>query len=77
MKQLELFGIRDDMQHALSLTMFELRDLYRNNPRAFSYFHAIRTKERERINYQVARAMFIAKIEDLEFSKISRHVLMP
>ena len=77
MKQLELFGIRDDMQHALSLTMFELRDLYRNNPRAFGYFHAIRTKERERINYQVARAMFIAKIEDLEFSKISRHVLMP
>ena len=77
MKQLELFGIRDDMQHALSLTMVELRNLYRNNPRAFGYFHAIRTKERERINYQVARAMFIAKIEDLEFSKISRHVLMP
>jgi hypothetical protein len=77
MKQLELFGIRDDMQHALSLTMVELRDLYRNNPRAFGYFHAIRTKERERINYQVARAMFIAKVEGLEFSKISRHVLMP
>ena len=77
MKQLELFSIRDDVQHALSLTMVELRNLYRNNPRAFGYFHAIRTKERERINYQVARAMFIAKIEDLEFSKISRHVLMP
>ena len=77
MTQLELFDTRDDVQYALSLTMFELRDLYRNNPRAFGYFHAIRTKERERINYQVARAMFIAKLEGLEFSKISRHVLIP
>ena len=77
MTQLELFSTRDDMQHALSLTMVELRNLYRNNPRAFGYFHAIRTKERERINYQVARAMFIAKLEGLEFSKLSRHVLIP
>jgi hypothetical protein len=77
MKQLELFDTRDDVQYALSLTMFELRNICRNNRRAFDYFHTIRTNERERINYQVARAMFIAKLEGNEFSKLSRHVLMP
>jgi hypothetical protein len=77
MKQLELFSTRDDVQYALNLTMVELRNICRNNRRAFDYFHEIRSKERERINYQVARAMFIAKLEGNEFSKISRHVLIP
>ena len=77
MKQLELFSTRDDVQYALNLTMFELRNICRNNRRAFDYFHEIRKKEHERINYQVARAMFIAKLEGNEFSKISRHVLIP
>jgi hypothetical protein len=77
MTQLELFSTRDDVQYALSLTMFELRNICRNNVQAFKYLHELRSKERDRINYQVTRATFIAKIEGHEYSKISRHVLIP
>ena len=41
MTQLELFSTRDDVQYALSLTMVELRNICRNNRRAFDYFHTI------------------------------------
>ena len=77
MEQLELFSKREDLQYALSLTMFELRKIYRNNLSAFNYLYKIRQDERNRINYQVQRAMFVAKLEGNEFSKISRHVLIP
>ena len=77
MEQLELFSKREDLQYALSLTMFELRKICRNNLSAFNYLHKIRQDERNRINYQVQRAMFVAKAEGNEFSKISRHVLIP
>jgi hypothetical protein len=77
MEQLELFSKREDLQYALSLTMFELRKIYRHNLSAFNYLHKIRQDERNRINYQVQRAMFVAKLEGNEFSKISRHVLIP
>ena len=33
MEQLELFSKREDLQYALSLTMFELRKICRNNLR--------------------------------------------
>ena len=77
MQQLELFDTRDDVQYALNLTMFELRKICRNNLSAFNYLYKIRQDERNRINYQVQRAMFVAKLEGNEFSKISRHVLIP
>jgi hypothetical protein len=77
MEQLELFSKREDLQYALSLTMFELRKICRNNLSAFNYLYKIRQDERNRINYQVQRAMFVAKLEGNEFSKISRHVLIP
>jgi len=77
MEQLELFSKREDLQYALSLTMFELSKICRNNLSAFNYLYKIRQDERNRINYQVQRAMFVAKLEGNEFSKISRHVLIP
>ena len=77
MVQLELFGQREDLHYAMNLTMFDLRAMQRKNPSLANYLHEIRCKERNRINYQVARAMFVARIEGFEYSKISRHVLIP
>jgi hypothetical protein len=77
MVQLELFGQREDLHYALNLTMFDLRVMHHKNPVLANYLYEMRHKERERINHQVARATFVAKLEGNEYSKLSRHRLIP
>ena len=77
MEQLELFSQREDLHYALSLTMFDLRVMHHKNPILANYLYEMRHKERERINHQVARATFTARLEGNEYSKLSRHRLIP
>ena len=77
MVQLELFDQREDLHYALSLTMFDLRAMHYKNPILANYLYEMRHKERKRISDQVARATFIARVEGYEYSKLSRHVLIP
>lgn len=70
MKQLELFGKREDREYALSLTMDEYRAIYRKRPEVCKYFYRLRSDYHKSIQYQVARATFIAKFEDVPFSRL-------
>ena len=77
MVQLELFDQHEDLHYALSLTMFELRAMHHKNPILANYLYEMRHKERKRIDDQVARATFIARVEGYEYSRLSRHRLIP
>jgi len=72
MKQLELFGKHEDMQYALSLSMDDFRSMNRRKPSSCKYFYQLRHEWIDRIRYSVARATFIAKFDDSEFSRLKR-----
>lgn len=71
MTQLELFGKREDQEYALSLTMDEYRAIYRKHPKVCKYFYNLRFDYYKSIQYQVARATFIAKFEDAEMCRLA------
>jgi hypothetical protein len=77
MTQLELFDYKDDIKFAMTLTMDFLRQLHKKDPVTAKYFYNLRFNERDRIYKQVERAMFCAKIDGFEFSKITHRVLIP
>ena len=70
MTQLELFGKREDTEYARSLSMDEYRAIYRKKPEVCKYFYRLRQDYHKSIQYQVARATFIAKFDDVEFSRL-------
>lgn len=70
MTQLELFGKREDKEYALSLSMDEYRAIYRKRPEVCKYFYRLRSDYYESIRYKVMRATFIAKFDDVEFSRL-------
>lgn len=71
MKQLELFGTREDRNYALGLSMDEYRAIYRKRPEVCKYFYRLRQDYYEIIRHKVARATFCAKLEGFEYSRLS------
>jgi len=69
MKQIELFE-REDREYALNLSIGELREMRKRNPIMTDYLYELRCTERKRISNQVDRAMFCAKIDGFEFSRV-------